>query len=55
MPDLDHLMLGQVKGIGGAIVALDKLDKAQRFCKLIHAALRTVELDPGNVCGAHAG
>ena len=32
-------------------MALDKLDKTQRFGKLIHSALGAVELDPGNAVG----
>ncbi len=46
MSDRNHLMLGHVKGVCRVVVALDKLDKTQRFNQLIHAALGPVELNP---------
>ena len=44
-------MLGHVKGIGGVVMALDKLDTTQRFGKLVHASLGAVQLDTGNALG----
>ncbi len=50
MPGRDHrdLIIGQVKGICWFVVAINELDKAQRFSQHIHASLGPVELNPGN-------
>jgi hypothetical protein len=47
MPDSHHLMLRQVKGVGGVVVALDEPYQTERFSQLIHATLKPVELNPG--------
>ncbi len=51
MPDRDHLMLGQVKGVGGVVVELDQLHKTEGFSQLIHATFRLVKLNPGDTRG----
>ena len=53
MPDRDHLMLGQVKGVGGVVVALDQLHETEGFSQLIHATFRPVKLNAGD--GAPTG
>ena len=44
MPDANRLVLIHMKRIAGIVVLVEKRDKGERFGKLIHCALRAVEV-----------
>ena len=48
MPDANRLVLIHMKRIVGIVVPLEKLDKGERFGKLIHCALRAVKVNATN-------
>ena len=48
MPNANRLVLIHMKRIVGIVVLLEQLDKGERFGKLVHCALRSVQVNAAN-------